>query len=557
MSSRRLYIKQEKYLSLADLHDLLPGLLDRPKRYISDVRSAFNLLSKVLQRPLAELPADPEPLGKLILAASWQPHANKQRWANAKSLITGVLFEVGVISLRSRQSVCLSTEWRTLLSATSSHDFHCRLSRFGRWCSNKGIAPDKVTPETFQEYENALRQGTPFKNPREQMHVARRAWNKAAGYLPGWPQVYVPSPEDTRCYAHSWSQFPESLQLEVTGYLKGRSAPALLDDDHRAIKPRTVRQHIELLRRFTSLLVKDGIDPQQLTSLAKLLDPVMAKRGLGLLLREGQTTPKAAATANTLCSIARYLDLPKEQVAELSKLARKLRTRPTGMVLKNKQRLAPLKDPAIKRKLVQLPLKIAREMEKIDKPTHSQAIRMRFALAVGILQFAPMRVSNLASLDRERHIGQLKLGTGPIQISIPADEVKNTQPLHYLLPEVVANLVALYWNRFRPLLLNAPSTALFPSSNGKPMVSAALARTIRYGIARELGLKINAHLFRHISALLYLCHHPGDYETVRRVLGHKSVATTIACYAPDAEMEHSVRRFDEVVLKLAEDVHEL
>ena len=69
---------------------------------------------------------------------------------------------------------------------------------------------------------------------------------------------------------------------------------------------------------------------------------------------------------------------------------------------------------------------------------------------------------------------------------------------------------------------------------------AALARTIREGIARELGLKINAHLFRHISALLYLCQHSGDYGTVRRVLGHKSVATTIA-----------------VVLKLAEDVHEL
>jgi hypothetical protein len=165
MSSRRLYIKQEKYMSLADLHDRLPELLDRPKRYLSDVRSALNLLSKVLQRPLAELPADPEPLGKLILAAPWQPYANKQRWANTKSLITGVLFEVGVISLRSRQSVCLSTEWRALLSTTRSNEYHCRLSRFGRWCSNKGITPDKVTPETFQEYEDALRQGTPFKNP--------------------------------------------------------------------------------------------------------------------------------------------------------------------------------------------------------------------------------------------------------------------------------------------------------------------------------------------------------------------------------------------------------
>jgi site-specific recombinase XerD len=541
-------------MSLADLHDQLPALLDKPKRHISDVRSALNLLSKVLQRPLAELPADPEPLGKLLSAAPWQPYANKQRWANAKSLINSVLFEVGVISLRSRQSVCLSAEWRALLGTTKIYDFHCRLSRFARWCSSKGIPPDKVTPETFRDYENALRHGTPFKKPREQMHVARRAWNKAAKQLQGWPQVYVPSPEDSRCYALPWGQFPERLQREVSDYLKGRSTPSLLDDDHRAIKPRTVHQHVELLRRFASLLVKDGIDPQQLICLAKLLDPVMAKRGLGLLLRENRTTPKAEATANTLCSIARYLDLPNEQVAELKKFARKLRTRPTGMALKNKQRLAPLKDPAIKRKLVQLPLKIAREMEKIDKPTHNQAVRMRFALAVGILQFAPMRVSNLASLDRERHIGQLKLGTGPIHISIPADEVKNSQPLYYQLPEPVANLVALYWNRFRPLLLDASSTALFPSSDGKPMVSAALARSIREGIARELGLKINAHLFRHISALLYLCHHPGDYETVRRLLGHKSVATTIACYAPDVEMEQSVHLFDQVVLKLVEGV---
>ena len=39
----------------------------------------------------------------------------------------------------------------------------------------------------------------------------------------------------------------------------------------------------------------------------------------------------------------------------------------------------------------------------------------------------------------------------------------------------------------------------------------------------------------------------------KRMTENKSVA----CYAPDAEMEQSVRRFDEVVLKLAEDVHEL
>ena len=121
-----------------------------------------------------------------------------------------------------------------------------------------------------------------------------------------------------------------------------------------------------------------------------------------LLLEGGRATPKVAATANALCSIARYLDLPFEQLTELSRLARKLRSRPNGMTPKNKKRLAPLQDASTKRKLIQLPLKIARDMEKITKPTHTQAIRMRFAVAVATLQFAPMRVSNLASLERYR-----------------------------------------------------------------------------------------------------------------------------------------------------------
>jgi hypothetical protein len=50
-------------------------------------------------------------------------------------------------------------------------------------------------------------------------------------------------------------------------------------------------------------------------------------------------------------------------------------------------------------------------------------------------------------------------------------------------------------------------------------------------------------------APFYLSNNPGDYETVRRVLGHKSITTTVAFYA-GIEMEHSVRRFDQAVLRL-------
>ena len=38
------------------------------------------------------------------------------------------------------------------------------------------------------------------------------------------------------------------------------------------------------------------------------------------------------------------------------------------------------------------------------------------------------------------------------------------------------------------------------------------------------------HQFRHAAAAIYFKHHPGDYETVRRLLGHQDIQTTIKFY---------------------------
>jgi integrase len=38
------------------------------------------------------------------------------------------------------------------------------------------------------------------------------------------------------------------------------------------------------------------------------------------------------------------------------------------------------------------------------------------------------------------------------------------------------------------------------------------------------------HQFRHAAGALILKHHPGRYELVKRILGHKSVETTMRFY---------------------------
>jgi integrase len=41
---------------------------------------------------------------------------------------------------------------------------------------------------------------------------------------------------------------------------------------------------------------------------------------------------------------------------------------------------------------------------------------------------------------------------------------------------------------------------------------------------------ITPHQFRHLAAKLYLDEHPEGFETVRRLLGHKSIETTMRFY---------------------------
>jgi len=49
-------------------------------------------------------------------------------------------------------------------------------------------------------------------------------------------------------------------------------------------------------------------------------------------------------------------------------------------------------------------------------------------------------------------------------------------------------------------------------------------------ILKATGLRITVHQFRHAAAAIYLKHRPGDYETVRRLLGHRNIWTTIKFY---------------------------
>jgi integrase len=65
------------------------------------------------------------------------------------------------------------------------------------------------------------------------------------------------------------------------------------------------------------------------------------------------------------------------------------------------------------------------------------------------------------------------------------------------------------------------------------------------------GLTVHPHLFRSIAGSLYLDANPGDIETLRQVLGHKSINTTARFYAAHMARK-SQQHFTDTVRKLRE-----
>lgn len=80
-----------------------------------------------------------------------------------------------------------------------------------------------------------------------------------------------------------------------------------------------------------------------------------------------------------------------------------------------------------------------------------------------------------------------------------------------------------------------------------------LSERIKKRVHSEIGVKMNAHLFRHFAVMNYLDANPGGYEVARQMLGHSSVSRTISVYS-GLETISATQAFATVVDKLREGV---
>ena len=366
------------------------------------------------------------------------------------------------------------------------------------------------------------------------------------------------------------TDMPPSFVEDAERYIELVTKPSVTSDRFEPLSPVSAKNYVVNMVYLADSVVNDGVPLGDLTSLRRLLDPDLVARGLDRMqtdltaertrakpsrpseihdhLKSSPINPKGwlpmvHATAYAAVAVAKDLQVDEATMTELRRIARKIgsafKKQRKGMTPKNKARLAQFDDPRARRLFLNLPAIVFRRHATVTKPTFNHARAIQDATVLAVLQDLPIRVGNVAALDLDRHfIRPSSDAPGCWRVSIPGWEVKNDEDINSVLSAEVSALLDRYVRVFRRALSDKPSSVLFLNRDGKAKRETTMSAQFTQFIRRETGLALNPHLMRHFCVNLWLKECPGDFETARQLLGHKTSDTTRKSYA---HLQHMTR----------------
>jgi integrase len=182
-----------------------------------------------------------------------------------------------------------------------------------------------------------------------------------------------------------------------------------------------------------------------------------------------------------------------------------------------------------------------------DQAPVKAAVTAQIAVGVAILTVAPVRAANLSAIRLGENLNKPGGPDTPYLLVFPEYDVKNRVDLTFELDDYVTTVIDEYVHEFRPAVVRGSNQDwLFPGTDGGSKYPHLFGIQITNRIQRVTGLRITLHQYRHAAAAVYLKEHPGDYETVRRFLGHRNIRTTSKFYC-GLETIRATRMLNEVV----------
>jgi integrase-like protein len=224
------------------------------------------------------------------------------------------------------------------------------------------------------------------------------------------------------------------------------------------------------------------------------------------------------------------------------------RHREEGMTPKNLALIRLVLTDGVWSRVVNLPEQLMRQARLQRRHASVRAaVLAQIAVAVAILTVAPVRLGNLASIRLGENLSKPGGPHSIFWLTFRKYDVKNGFPLQFKLDETITAMIDEYVHNFRPALMRGSNADwLFPGETGSYKEKISFSTQIVDRVHKSTGLRITVHQFRHAAGALILKHRPGEYELVRRILGHKSVQTTINFYL-DLETTQASELFTDIV----------
>jgi len=457
--------------------------------------------------------------------------------ANHKSNVAAALRWFGKEYNVPSRGVALSAEWAVLRDGIGDRGRRARLYGLMRYCSGRGLMPASVVDAVVADYLRYRAETTSLATGSTAHRSIARAWNASANENPAWPAQRLTEPPVKAQEAPAWEEFPEGLRRDIDKYLAGLGKIRREPDGKRSrpCSPKTVKTRRAELVAVARMAVKIGTPIESLKSLAVLVHPDVAEPVLDAYWENNGAEPKVYTIdlAWKLLSLARQTGLDEAAIERLDDIRASLEEyRHGGLTGKNLALIRQVLTEGIWSEVVSLPNALMRQAraDQAHAPVKA-AVTAQLAVAIAIPSFAPVRLANLVSIELGKNLIKPGGPDSPFWLIFPHYDVKNRVDLNFELDEARTTLIDEYIHEFRPTLVRGSNAAwLFPGVAGKPKTANMFSTQITERIQKATGVQMTVHQFRHACAAIYLKHHPGDYETVKRLLGHRNIQTTIDFY---------------------------
>lgn len=517
-----------------------------------DLGSDLRTMARLLGRHPSEIEAHPATLRAALRRVSpGIAGLSSKRFTNVRSNLARALWIARLLP-RVRPRAQRTRAWQSIWDGIAEQHLKARLSRFIDYCCHRRIEPSGVNDTTLEEFRKHLDATSLYVDPKKVTDDAARALNRIAKEQ-GLPLNVLAVSKTGRYTTRPLEAYPSSFQEDLAVYeqVLTRADYFLEKGPTKPLKPASIAKIRSDIRGVLNAAVEAGVKIEHFASLANLVEERVIEAAFTWLTARKDGTPPVSLRdmAATLLAIAKYhVELPENRIRRLQLMRKKITKYDDGMSERNRRRLQQFDDWTNTRKLLCLPDLLLTRAKQSPQNIVS-ATDALYATAITILLACPMRIKNRAALDLDQHVTPYGSGSKlRYRISVPSVEVKNNVAIEAELQEDASKVMTQYLRHYRHFLVGAPTSALFPSANGGPRPPTSVGYGISNIIRKETGLQVHPHLFRHLAAKLYLETFHGDYESVRRQLGHKKHDTTVKFYAP-IDNRRAQERFSQVVLE--------